>query len=87
MCLVGDFVTPLKKRRMARESLSIDDSIPGATEDDENSTVTPPGDAVSSLPAMTSRSLIDEAGSDLSVDAHDEMWSRVGICVCAVACM
>jgi hypothetical protein len=30
----GDFVTPLKKRRLARESLSLDDSLPGVSEED-----------------------------------------------------
>lgn len=89
MFVVGDFVTPLKKRRLARESLSIDDSIQGVAEDDENSmtfvhpatlrsAVTPPDDASSSLNDVI-RPSIDEVGSDLSIDAHDEIWSRVSV--------
>lgn len=76
LCTAGDFVTPLKKRRVARESLSIDDSMPGITEEEDSVPVTQPLSS-DSLPIKARRSTIDGAGSDLSLDAQDDIWSQV----------
>jgi len=72
LCCSVDFVTPLKKRRLARESLSVDGSLRSISEEDDSPSARtasppdamPPSDTVSSIDNRTLEVSADESSND-----------------------
>ena len=73
MFLVGaDFVTPLKKRRLARESISQDGSMPGITEEDEPG-VKASSPAGADIPPVGADHLLDSSSNSRDTT----LWTQV----------